>query len=183
MMAGNVRAVDTVAVPFGDPTRPTAKPGSIPLEAMIRMTETIGGNAKQPVELGVGSGDHHRQWAQAVQNRSFEDAEAFGVDMLDRFDEHRAVEAMQSSGGFEQRRMNEFDLAVDSILRIEPGAQAGKRAAAQIDPDDTVDCARPGDPNEKVAIAATQIEDRPRALGTNNPLDGLQTLFMQPARH
>lgn len=174
---------DTISMPFGNSFSPATKACTTPLKTMVAMAEAMRRDAEKLVEFRIGCRDHHRRRAQPTEQAKFERSETLGVQVLDRLNEDCAINSPQPSWHIKQGPVQEFDYAVSNASLVEPGTQARERAGADVHTDHPVNFKFSGDPDEQVAIAATQIENRLCAARKNHFTDCFQPLFMQPARH
>lgn len=180
MTAGYVGADDPVSLTARHPVRPAAKAGAVPFEAVIGMAETVRRNAEQGVVFCVRRRDHESIWSQAAENRILEGSEPLGIEMLDRLDQHCAVESLKPGGSVEKRRMQQLHMFAGNSFCFEPGVQARQREVANIHAHDAVEVLFRGDAYEKVAVAATEVQNRSCLSIPDNVPDSVQAEFMQP---
>ena len=183
-MAGDITEGDAVAVAGGRAARPSPKSGPVPLEAMLGMPEPVKGNAEQRVELRVRGRDHHGRRPHPVEHGALQEGQLSRIDVLDGFDQGRAIEAGKRRTALGHRAVDEVDPGhARRGHRVEPGAQATQRLGALVDPDDAFDPGLDGQSGKKVAVTAPKVQDASGAAVLHDLVRRLQALLVQPGGH
>ncbi len=167
--SGNIAASDLITVSGGDALGPSAKLCAVPFKHVSGMPEPVGGNTKHAIILGIGCCDDHRSWLHLRKHRTLEHRQPVRRDMLDRFNQHRAVEIGECRAVFGHGAEFKLDLRLRiSLLRVPPCPQTVQGVGTDIQSDNTLDLGLFCQPDKQVAIAATQIKDRARPGLENN---------------
>ncbi len=161
--SGKIAASDLIMVSGGDAVGPSAKLCAVPFKHVSGMPEPVGRNTKHTIILGIGCCDDHMTGPHLRKHRALEQGQPVGRDMLDRFNQHRAVEIGKCRAAFSHGAKFQLDLGLRVFLQGVPACpQTVQRLRADINSDNTLDPGLFCQPNKQVAIAATKIENRAR---------------------
>lgn len=98
-----------------------------------------------------------------LKHRALEQGQPVGRDMLDCFNEHRAVEIGERRRGFSHGAQSDLDLRFRiSLQGFPPGPQTLQSSGANIQSDDPLDLRLFRQTDEEVSVAATKVENRAR---------------------
>ncbi len=158
--SGNIAASDLISVSGGDAFGPSAELCAVPFKHVSGMPEPVGGNTKHAIILGIGCCDDYVAGPHLRKHRALEQGQPVGRNMLDRFDQHRAVEIGECRAAFGHGAEFQLDLRLRIFLQgLPPCPQTVQSRRADIQSDNALDLGLFRQPDKQVAIAATQIEN------------------------
>ena len=149
---------------------------------MVGMTEPMRRNTEQMIEVGIGCRHHHEPGTEFPEQRPLHGGKPVEVDMLDCLDEDRRIEAAIALAKIGHRTVHEPNFVALMADPTEPAVERLEHARRQIDADHLLDAFASDERGEERTVTTAQVENRPRALGSQHLAYCPHTLAVKVAR-
>lgn len=172
-----------VSVARGHSARPSLEFGAGPFEAMVLVTERACGHGLEfDVVFAIRRGHDNRSRAGLFEQDALERGEAWGIEMLDHFDDGSGVIAGEAGVFIHQRALKKLDaLALAGRKRIKAEAFAGalEDAGRDIDSQDFGERRIGQEQRKQAAFSAAKVEDAFCAGLTKSGKDRAHALLIE----